>query len=46
MMLQKLEYAHMNPVNRGYVDDPTHWGYSSARNYAGKPGLIEVRTRW
>lgn len=46
MMRQKLEYAHYNPVKRGYVDEPTHWCYSSARNYAGKPGLIEVRTNW
>ena len=46
MMVQKLEYAHFNPVKRGYVDDPTHWRYSSARNYAGLPGLIDVRTDW
>jgi REP element-mobilizing transposase RayT len=46
MMLQKLEYMHNNPVNRGYVDDPTHWRYSSARNYAGQSGLIEVVTDW
>jgi putative transposase len=46
MMLQKLEYMHMNPVKRGYVDDPVHWRYSSARNYAGLPGLIEVQTQW
>jgi hypothetical protein len=35
MMRQKLEYIHNNPVRRGYVDDATHWRYSSARNYAG-----------
>jgi REP element-mobilizing transposase RayT len=46
MMLQKLEYAHMNPVQRGYVDDPTHWRHSSARNYAGLPGLFPVVTDW
>ncbi len=46
MMRQKLEYVHVNPVRRGYVDEPTHWPYSSARNYAGKPGLIEVVTDW
>jgi hypothetical protein len=37
MMLQKLEYIHLNPVKRGYVDEPVHWRYSSARNYAGRP---------
>ncbi|HEV7999545.1 MAG TPA: hypothetical protein VGP63_06685 [Planctomycetaceae bacterium] len=46
MMWQKLEYIHNNPVARGYVDDPLHWRYSSARNYAGLPGLIEVVKDW
>ncbi len=46
MMLQKLEYIHNNPVARGYVDEPTHWRCSSARNYAGLPGLIDVVTLW
>jgi putative transposase len=46
MMLQKLEYMHNNPVLRGYVDDPLHWRYSSARNYARQPALIEVCTDW
>jgi len=46
MMLQKLEYIHNNPVKRGFVDDPVHWRYSSARNYAGQPGLIDVVTDW
>jgi REP element-mobilizing transposase RayT len=46
MMRQKLEYIHNNPVKRGYVDDPTHWRYSSARNYAGMPGLIPVTIDW
>ena len=46
MMAQKLDYIHYNPVKRGYVDDPVHWRYSSARNYAGEEGLIEVITDW
>jgi REP element-mobilizing transposase RayT len=46
MMRQKIEYIHDNPVKRGFVDDPTHWRYSSARNYAGQPGLIEITTSW
>ena len=36
---------HLNPVKRGYVDTPEHWRYSSARNYAGLEGLIEI-DRW
>jgi REP element-mobilizing transposase RayT len=46
MMRQKIEYTHYNPVKRGFVDNPVHWRYSSARNYAGMPGLIEVATDW
>jgi len=46
MMLQKLEYMHNNPLRRRYVDDPCHWRYSSARNYTGQKGLIEVITDW
>ncbi len=46
MMWQKIEYIHNNPVKRGFVDDPLHWRYSSARNYAGMPGLIEISTDW
>jgi REP element-mobilizing transposase RayT len=46
VLVQKLEYAHNNPVKRGYVDEPTDWRYSSARNYAGRPGLIEIVTEW
>jgi len=46
MMTQKLEYMHFNPVRRGYVDDPTHWRYSSARNCAGHEGLIPIRMDW
>ncbi len=46
MMLQKLEYTHQNPVRRGYVDEPVHWRYSSARNYEGMAGLLDVVTDW
>ena len=46
MLRQKLEYIHQNPVKRGYVDEPEHWRWSSARNYAGREGLIEVVTDW
>ena len=46
MMRQKIEYIHQNPVKRGYVDQPEHWRYSSARDYAGSTGLIEVDRVW
>ena len=46
MLRQKLEYIHDNPVKRGYVSDPTHWRYSSARNYAQIESLVAVTTDW
>jgi len=46
VMWQKIEYIHNNPLRRGYVDDPTHWRYSSARVYAGMEGLIDVCVDW
>jgi len=46
MMRQKLEYIHNNPVKRGYVDLPEHWRYSSARNYLGEEGMIDVFMDW
>jgi len=46
MLRQKLEYIHQNPVKRGYVSDPTHWRYSSARNYAKIEELVTVTTEW
>ncbi len=46
MMQQKVDYIHQNPVKRGYVDLPEHWRYSSARNYLGQLGMIEVCKDW
>ncbi len=46
MMKQKIDYIHHNPVKRGYVDKPEHWRYSSARDYLGEPGLLEVCRQW
>jgi len=46
MMEQKLEYMHGNPVRRGYVDDPAHWRYSSARDYDGVAGLLPIEMDW
>ena len=46
IMRQKIEYIHQNPVKRGYVDKPEHWRYSSARDYLGMEGLLEVCREW
>jgi putative transposase len=42
MMFQKIEYIHNNPVKRGYIYEPVHWRYSSARNYAGLQSPVDV----
>ena len=42
-MLEKtIQYVHYNPVKRGYVDAPEHWRYSSARDYVGVKGLVDI----
>ena len=46
IMSVKLKYVHENPVRRGYVDEMESWRYSSARNYSGQKGLIDVVTDW
>jgi hypothetical protein len=46
MMRQKIRYIHHNPVRRGLVDEQEEWVYSSAANYAGLPGLLEVEKNW
>lgn len=42
MMDQKLDYIHDNPVEAGIVENPEDYLHSSARNYAGLPGLLDV----
>ena len=46
MMISKIKYIHHNPVKRGYVDEASHWRYSSARDYEGIAGLLEVERFW
>jgi putative transposase len=42
MLRQKLDYIHYNPVKLGLVDRPEDWRYSSARNYYGQDGVLEI----
>jgi len=37
-----MDYIHNNPVKAGWVDEPPHYLYSSARDYAGGKGLIDI----
>ena len=42
MLEQKLNYIHNNPVKAGFVEKPEDYLYSSARDYIGIKGLIDV----
>lgn len=42
IMKQKMQYIHFNPVNAGFVENPTHWRLSSAVNYEGGTGVIPI----
>jgi len=38
-----LRYGgYKNPVSAGFVSSPTDWIYSSARDYAGEKGLLDI----
>jgi putative transposase len=39
---QKIDYIHNNPVEAGFVSEPEHWKYSSAIDYSGEKGLLEI----
>jgi hypothetical protein len=42
MLQQRLDYLHQNPVEAGFVSSPEDYLYSSARDYCGEKGLLEV----
>lgn len=42
MIEQKLDYLHNNPVVAGIVEVPEDYLFSSARDYAGIKGYIEI----
>jgi REP element-mobilizing transposase RayT len=42
MIDQRLDYVHNNPVEAGFVLNPEDWVWSSARQYAGETGEIEL----
>lgn len=39
---QKINYIHNNPIEAGFVLEPEHWKYSSAIDYAGGKGVLEI----
>lgn len=42
ILKSRMNYIHNNPVKAGWVEKPEDYLYSSARNYAGLKGLIEI----
>jgi putative transposase len=42
MVAQRLAYLHQNPVKAGIVFAPEHYVYSSAIDYTGGKGLLEL----
>lgn len=42
MLDQRLQYIHQNPVEAEWVDEPEYYWYSSARDYAGQKGLLQL----
>jgi REP element-mobilizing transposase RayT len=42
ILQQRLDYIHNNPVEACLVENPGDWLYSSARDYEGRRGLIDI----
>jgi putative transposase len=40
---QKADYIHNNPVEAGFVTEPQHWKHSSAIDYCGGKGLVNIQ---
>ena len=41
--IEKLRYIHRNPVDRGLVEEPDQWQWSSFRSYAyGEAGQVSI----
>ena len=45
--VEKLRYIHRNPVQRGLVERPEEWAWSSFRHYANRDaGPVEIESYW
>jgi hypothetical protein len=42
MLKQRLNYTHENPFRAGIVENAEDYLYSSARDYCGRKGLVNV----
>jgi hypothetical protein len=43
---QKANYIHYNPVTAGFITQAEHWKYSSAIDYHGDKGLVDIKMLW
>ena len=43
IMQQKLDYIHNNPLEEQIVNNSEDYRYSSAVDYAGGKGLIDIK---
>lgn len=43
---QKINYIHLNPVRAEIVSRPEDYLYSSATDYAGQKGLLDIEFLW
>jgi len=43
VMQQKLDYLHYNPVEAGFVENPQEFVYSSAKDYSGEKGMLDIK---
>src|SRR5579864_1447424 len=45
--IEKLKYIHRNRVERGLVEKPEDWPWSSFTHYVtGEPGRVEIESEW
>ena len=42
ILYQKFNYLNFNPVVSGFVEKPEDWVYSSARDYCGLKGMLNI----
>ena len=42
-LMQKIDYIHQNPVKAEIVNEAEHYRHSSAIDYAGGKGLLDIR---
>jgi putative transposase len=46
-LVEKLRYIHRNPVERGFVEKPEDWTWSSYRHWlTGQLGPVEIESHW